>query len=79
MKTDNSDKVKYYTRFCDMVENIAEDRQDSPAILWFSRGGEKHSVTYGKLRDDVRCLQSYFVEHDYAKKHIAILGENSYE
>ena len=69
----------YYTRFCDMIEGLAEGKEDQPAISWFTRKAEKQGVTLGQLRDDVHNLQTMLVEMGLVGKHIAVLGENCYE
>ena len=72
-------KVEYYSTFKDMIEALPKGREDQPAISWFTRKGEEKGVTLGEFREDVRNLQAYFVKNGFSGKHIAILGENSYE
>jgi len=79
MKKYPLNQVKYYTRFRDMIEGLAENRENLPAISWFTRRSEEEGVTLGQLRDDVRNLQELLVSLGLSGKHIAILGENSYE
>lgn len=71
--------VEYYSCFKDMIEALPNNREDAPAISWFTRKGEEKGVTLGKLREDVRNLQAALVHLGLAGKRIAILGENSYE
>lgn len=71
--------VEYYSCFKDMIEALPINREDDPAISWFTRKGEEEGVTLAKLREDVRNLQAMLVHRDLAGKRIAILGENSYE
>jgi len=79
MKSPVLKKVRYYSTFPDMFRQIAEGRENSPAIHWFTRKGEEKGVTYGTLCEDVRNLRAAFARRGFAKKHLAILGENSYE
>ena len=72
-------KVNYYERFCDLVEDLGERYGDAPAVSWFTRKKEEKGVTYKELREDVRNLQERLVDMGFAGKHIAIVGENSYE
>ena len=72
-------KVEYYSTFKDMIEALPKGREDQLAISWFTRKGEEKGVTLGEFREDVRNLQAYFVKNGFSGKHIAILGENSYE
>ena len=72
-------KVNYYERFCDLVEDLGERYGDAPAVSWFTRKQEEMGVTYRQLREDVRNLQEKLVDLGLAGKHIAIVGENSYQ
>ena len=79
MKKYSLNEVKYYKRFRDMIDDLAQGREDKPGISWFTRKGEEIGVTLGKLREDVICLKEKLIDLGLAGKHIAILGENSYE
>ena len=72
-------KVNYYERFCDLVEDLGERYGDAPAVSWFTRKQEEKGVSYKQLREDVRNLQEKLIDMGFAGKHIAIVGENSYE
>lgn len=72
-------QVDYYERFRDMIDGMAEKYADAPAISWFTRKQEEQGVSYRQLQQDVRCLQEMLIETGLAGKHIAIVGENSYE
>ncbi|MBE6883705.1 MAG: AMP-binding protein [Ruminococcaceae bacterium] len=71
--------VDYFETFDDMIESIPKGIENEPAISWFTRKGEEKGVSYGKLREDVRSLQAAMISKGLQGKHIAILGENSYE
>ena len=79
MKKYPLNEVAYYARFRDMIDDLADKYGDNPAISWFTRKQEEKGVSYNKLRDDVRGLQEMMVQMGLAGKHIAIVGENSYE
>ena len=79
MKKYPLNQVEYYSTFRAMIEALPVGREDLPGISWFTRKGEEQGVTLGKLREDVRNLQAAFAFMGLAGKHIAILGENSYE
>ena len=79
MKKYPLNEVEYYSTFREMIEALPDGREFCPGISWFTRKGEENGVTLGKLRDDVRGLAAYFVKSGLVGKHIAILGENSYE
>ena len=72
-------EVKYYSRFRDMIDDLAIGNEKKPAISWFTRKGEEMGVDLGKWRDDIVCLQEQLIALGLNGKHIAILGENSYE
>ena len=71
--------VTYYTRFRDMINDLAVKYGDAPAISWFSRKQEETVVSYRQLCEDVRYLQEALIERDLCGKHIAIVGEICYE
>jgi len=79
MKKYPLNQVDYYERFRDMIDGMAEKYGDAPAISWFTRKQEEQGVTYRQLQQDVRCLQEALIQSELAGKHIAIVGENSYE
>jgi len=71
--------VTYYTRFRDMINDLAEKYGDQPAISWFDRKQEEFVVSYRQFCDDVKYLQEAMIEKGLSGKHIAIVGENCYE
>ena len=71
--------VKYFTRFRDMVDGLACGNEDKPGISWFTRRGEQRDVTLGQWRKDILALQQQLIRMGLVGKHIALLGENSYE
>lgn len=79
MKKYPLNKVTHYNRYRDYIEGLAQQYQDKPAISWFTRKSEEKGVSFAQLRDDVRYLQEMMIHHNLAGKHIAIVGENSYE
>lgn len=79
MKKNPLNKVDYYERFRDMIDDMALKYGEAPAISWFTKKQEEKGVSYRELRDDVRHLQEMLITMGLAGKHIAIVGENSYE
>lgn len=79
MKEYPLNEVTYYTRFCDMVDGLANRYGDNPAISWFTRKQEKQTVSFRQMREDVYNLQAELIRRGLAGKHIAIASENSYE
>lgn len=79
MKKYPLNSVKYYSRFRDMIDDLAKGNEEKMAISWFTRKGEENGVTLGKWREDIVCLQEKLISLGLNGKHVAILGENSYE
>lgn len=79
MKKYPRNQVVYYSRFRDMVDDLAVGNEDKMAISWFTRNGGEQGVTLGQWRDDIVCLQEKIIDLNLVGRHIAILGENSYE
>ena len=79
MKKYPLNQVDYYERFRDMIDGMANKYGDAPAISWFTRKQEEYGVSYRKLQEDVKHLQEMLIVHGLAGKHIAMVGENSYE
>ena len=79
MKKYPLNKVEYYSRFRDLIEGLAEKYGEQPAISWFTRRQEEQTVSYRQMGDDVRALQKKMSQMGLIGKHVAIVGENSYE
>ena len=79
MKNYPLNEVAYYTRFCDMVDGLADRYGDKPAISWFTRKQEQQTVSFRQMREDVYNLQAELIRRGLAGKHLAIASENSYE
>ncbi len=78
MKIPKLNEVKYYKTFKEMIDSLCTDKT-KPAISWFTRKGEEQGVDYGKLYSDVLGLKESLCSRGLAGRHIAVLGENSYE
>jgi len=53
--------------------------ESKKAIAWFTRKGDEKYVDFGKFYSDILSLKESLISRGYAGKHIALLGENSYE
>ena len=62
-----------------MIDGSSLGRENVAAISWFTRKGEEMGVDFGKLYSDVRALAESLIARGYSGKHVAVLGENSYE
>lgn len=74
--TDQSEK--YCENFAEFLTVIKEfgDRQ---ALTWYSRKGEKNTRTYDEFVSDVISLRKALIQIGLAGRHLAVVGENSYE
>ena len=79
MRKNPLNPVTYYTRFRDMIDDLAEKYGEQPAISWYSRKQEETVVSYRQLCEDVKYLQEALIARGLAGKHIAIVSENCYE
>lgn len=79
MKNYPLNDIPYFSRFCDMVDQLAALYGDKPAISWFTRKQEQKDVSFKQLQTDVYHLQAELIYRGLAGKHLAIVGENSYE
>jgi len=79
MKNYPLNDIPYFTRFCDMIDGFASLYGESPALSWFTRKQEKQTVSFQQLREDVYHLQADIIRRGLAGKHLAIVGENSYD
>ena len=61
MKKNPLNKVDYYERFRDMIDDMALKYGEAPAISWFTKKQEEKGVSYRELRDDVRHLQEMLI------------------
>ena len=79
MKKYPLNNVPYYTRFRDMLDGMSKGNEEKSALSWFTRKGEQQGVTWGQFHEQVLGLQAQMIHMGLAGKHIAIMGENSYE
>lgn len=49
------------------------------ALTWFTKKGEKKSKTYDEFISDVSALRKAMTRRGIAGRHVAVVGENSYE
>lgn len=75
-------KYPYYsvpepTDLKDLVNYCAEQYQGKKAF-WYREKKEEKTVSFRQLREDINAFGTYLSDIDMQKKHIAVLGENSY-
>lgn len=64
-----------FKQFLSVIEKYGND----PAVTWYTKKGEKQTRSYCELVSDIRILENCFIRKGLSGKHIAIVGENSYE
>lgn len=70
--------AKYCNDFWEFLNKL-ELFGERPALTWFTRQGEKKTKTYFEFVSDVKALRKVFIQRQLAGKHLALVGENSYE
>jgi long-chain acyl-CoA synthetase len=70
--------VKYFDTFYQLVDEF-KDHGDKIALSWFDADKNKITKTYQEFLRDIIGLRNKMVASGISRKHIAILGENSYE
>jgi long-chain acyl-CoA synthetase len=72
-------ETDYYDNFAEFVKGIGEKYREEPAVSWFSRDGKECCATFRALCARVFALREAICSHGLDGKHIAIMGENSYD
>jgi long-chain acyl-CoA synthetase len=71
--------ITYYETFPAFLSGIAAAYGDKPAVSWFTRRQEQETRTYAQLDRRVRALSAALCAQGLAGRHIAVVGENSYD
>lgn len=61
----------------ELVEYCVNTHSEKVAFHWLENKNEKFK-TYKEVNDDITALGEYFINQGYKGKHIAVIGENSY-
>lgn len=56
-----------------------EHKGEKPAVTWYNRAGTEFTKTYAELSRDAAAFAAALARNGLAKKHVAIICENSYE
>lgn len=72
-----NDVVKFYT-IREMLELAVEDAADKVAFI-YKEGHSERQKTYREFQDDTFYLGTALMSKEISNKHIAVIGENSYE
>ncbi len=68
-----------YRDFAELIEGLGKKYAKNRALVWYTRSREEKSVTFGQMAKDVEALKETFIRKGLAGKHLAIVGENSYQ
>ncbi len=71
-------EVQKFSSIKEMLEIAARDVPDKVAFK-YKVNNEVKDVTYSEFQNDTLCLGEALVELNVADKHIAVIGENSYD
>lgn len=71
-------KSKYFDTFDQLVEEF-KTHGDKIALSWFDDDSNKKTKTYAEFVRDIIGLRNKLIASGIEGKHMAILGENSYE
>ncbi len=70
--------VPFVNDMKELLDYCAENYRDKTAF-WHGKGDKEVHHSYIDVRDDVAAFATYLHSAGFSGKHIAILGENSYE
>ncbi len=69
----------YYTQFKEFLTDAAAQFGDKPAITTYARNGSASTKSYRELAQDAFTFAQALCANGLCGKHIALVGENSYE
>ena len=69
----------YYDTFKIFLEDVAAKYGQKTAITTYDRKGAASEVSYSQMKEDAFAVARALYANHLAGKHIAVLGENSYE
>lgn len=71
-------KCEEVTNFKDMLYRSADIYKSRTAFKLKDKDGNIYSLTYEEFKKDVVALGTFFIEHGFLGKRIAVIGKNSY-
>lgn len=71
--------VTYCDTFRDFMRMIDKKYSAKPAVTWFNRKGQRNDRDFHQLVYDSMAFAQALYKAGLSNKHIAIIGENSYE
>ena len=79
MKTISSKESHYYENFKDFLQDTAVRFEGRAAVTTYDRKGAVKVVSYEQMKEDAFAVARALFENGLAGRHVAILGENSYD
>lgn len=79
MKNTVQKYTRYYDHFREFLNDISDRYGEKPAITTYGRGGKEQTHSYRQLAEDSFLFGQALCAAGLAGKHIALVGENSYE
>ncbi len=65
------------SNMCDVISYCAETYGEKTAFSYLKKN-EEIKISYREFYNNVVSLSAFFIEKGFSKKHIALIGENSY-
>jgi len=78
MKKYKTYDIPYFNTFFEYVTHLSK-YDSKKAIAQYSRSGELIEHTYKEFTDDIFAIAKVLRERGYEGKHVAVIGENSYD
>ncbi|MEA4853037.1 MAG: AMP-binding protein [Christensenella sp.] len=72
-------KTAYYDTFGQMLRSLSQKYGDKPAITSYALDAGSSVYSYAELYEDVLLAAAALQKRGLTKKHIAVVGNNSYE
>ncbi len=72
-------EVDTYDNFADFCTGMNQKFGPKPAVSYFDRRGDEICYTYQEMTDQAAGLREALIHRGLGGRHIAIVGENSYE
>ncbi|MGN1161403.1 MAG: AMP-dependent synthetase/ligase [Candidatus Fimenecus sp.] len=72
-------EVRMIENFKELIDQSEQLYSDRPAYKLKNKDGIYYDVTYKKFRHDIYYLGNSLIADNYSRKHIAVIGSNSYK
>ncbi len=72
-------EVNHFIDFKECLDSVAERYSERPLFVFYDAGGQPSTYTYQTFAQDVRAMSASILSLGLSGKHIALIGENSYQ